>query len=188
MRVNPIHPETMTPEVRYVHDEIFKLITHSQGPVSMTNDEGALTGPFPPMLAYPQFGVPALSFVRSLDNHATLSKKVREVAILTVGAAFGARFELYAHEIMAKHLGFPSATVASLASGIRPADLNQEEAIAYEIASVLAKGKIVPDASYNLGATLLGKDGIAELIFLIGSYSFLAMILNGFDVPAPETN
>ncbi|MTH15610.1 carboxymuconolactone decarboxylase family protein [Flavobacterium sp. LC2016-01] len=188
MRVNPIIPETMTPEVRYVHDEIFKLIMHSQGPVSMTNDEGALTGPFPPMLAFPQFGVPALSFVRSLDNHATLSKKVREVAILTVGAAFGARFELYAHEIMAKHLGFSAEAVASLASGIRPAELNKEEAIAYDITSVLAKGKIVPDAAYNLGTDLLGKDGVAELIFLIGSYSFLAMVLNGFDVPAPEIN
>lgn len=172
----------MNAEVRYVHDEVFKLITHSQGPVVMTNNEGALTGPFPPMLAFPQFGIPALSFVRSLDNHATLPKKVREVAILTVGAAFGARFELYAHEIMAKHLGFSTTAVASLASGIRPADLNQEEAIAYEIASVLAKGRIVPDAAYNLAKEILGQDGLAELIFLVGAYTLLATVLNGFDV------
>lgn len=182
MRVNPINPETMNAEVRYVHDEVFKLITHSQGPVVMTNKEGALTGPFPPMLAFPQFGIPALSFVRSLDNYATLPKKVREVAILTVGAAFGARFELYAHEIMAKHFGFSSTAVASLASGIRPADLNQEEAIAYEIASVLAKGRIVPDAAYNLAKEILGQDGLAELIFLVGAYTLLATVLNGFDV------
>lgn len=182
MRVNPINPEAMNAEVRYVHDEAFKLITHSQGPVVMTNDEGALTGPFPPMLAFPQFGIPALSFVRSLDNYATLSKKVREVAILTVGATFGARFELYAHEIMAKHLGFSATAVASLASGIRPTDLNQEEAIAYEIASVLAKGRIVPDAAYNLAKEILGQDGLAELIFLVGAYTLLATVLNGFDV------
>jgi 4-carboxymuconolactone decarboxylase len=182
MRVNPINPETMNPEVRYVHDEVFKLITHSQGPVKMTNDEGALTGPFPPMLAFPQFGIPALSFVRSLDNHATLSKKVREVAILTVGATFGARFELYAHEIMAKHLGFSSETVASLASGIRPSELNKEEGIAYEIASILAKGKIITDSSYQQATEILGKEGTAELIFLVGAYALLAMVLNGFDV------
>lgn len=182
MRVNPIKPETMNAEVRYVHDEVFKLITHSQGPVVMTNDEGALTGPFPPMLAFPQFGIPGLSFVRSLDNHATLPKKVREVAILTVGATFGARFELYAHEIMAKHFGFSATAVASLASGIRPADLNQEEAIAYEIASVLAKGRIVPDAAYDLAKEILGQDGLAELIFLVAAYTLLATVLNGFDV------
>lgn len=182
MRVNPIKPETMNDEVRYVHDEVFKLITHSQGPVVMTNNEGALTGPFPPMLAFSQFGIPALSFVRSLDNYATLPKKVREVAILTVGAAFGARFELYAHEIMAKHFGFSATAVASLASGIRPADLNEKEAIAYEIASILAKGRIVPDSAYNLAKEILGQDGLAELIFLVGAYTLLATVLNGFDV------
>lgn len=106
MRVNPIQPETMNAEVRYVHDEVVKLITTSQGPVSMLNNEGALTGPFPPMLGFPQFGIPALSFVRSLDNHATLSKKVREVAILTIGAAFGSRFELYATKLWLNILAF----------------------------------------------------------------------------------
>lgn len=182
MRVNPIHPETMNAEVRYVHDEVVKLITTSQGPVSMLNEEGALTGPFPPMLAFPKFGIPALSFVRSLDHYATLSKKVREVAILTVGSAFGARFELYAHEIMAKHVGFSATEVASLASGIRPAALNQEEAIAYEIAVILTKGRIVPDSAYNLAKEILGQDGLAELIFLVGAYTLLATVLNGFDV------
>lgn len=182
MRVNPVNPETMNPEVRYVHDEVVKLITHSQGPVTMLNSEGALTGPFPPMLNFPQFGIPALSFVRSLDNHAALPKKVRETAILTIGAAFGARFELHAHEIMAKHLGFSPEAVASLASGFRPVELNPQEAIAYEIASLLAKGRIVPNSSYQLASELLGKEGTAELIFLIGAYSLLAMVLNGFDV------
>lgn len=182
MRVNPIHPKTMNTEVRYVHDEVVKLITTSQGPVSMLNNEGALTGPFPPMLGFPQFGIPALSFVRSLDNHAKLPKKVREVAILTVGAAFGARFELYAHEIMAKHLGFSDQAVASLASGIRPSELNQEESITYEIASILAKGRIVPDSAYNLAKEILGQNEVAELIFLVGAYTLLATVLNGFDV------
>lgn len=185
MRATPLLPDKMNPEVRYVHDEVVKLITHSQGPVNMLNAEGALTGPFPPMLNFPQFGIPALSFVRSLDNHATLPKKVREVAILTVGAAFGARFELYAHEIMAEHLGFSKEAVASLASGNRPAELNKEEAIAYDIASALAKGQIVADSAYAYATELLGKDGTAELIFLIGAYALLAMVLNGFDVPAP---
>ncbi len=182
MRVNPINPKTMSAEVRFVHDEVVKLITTSQGPVSMLNSESALTGPFPPMLGFPQFGIPALSFVRSLDNHATLPKKVREVAILTAGAAFGARFEIYAHEIMAKHLGFSDQAVASLAAGIRPTELNQQEVIAYEIASILAKGRIVPDSAYNLAKEILGQEGVAELIFLVGAYSLLATVLNGFDV------
>lgn len=109
----------------------------------MVNEKGALVGPFPPMLRFPQFGIPALSFVRSLDNHATLPNKVKEVAILTVGAALNCRLELYAHKIMAVHFGFSPASVAFLASGTRPSDLTPEESIAYEIAAVLAKGSVL---------------------------------------------
>lgn len=185
MRISPVDPEKMTAEVRYVNDQVLSLVTRSQGPVTMINTEGALVGPFPPMLQFPQFGIPALTFVRSLDNHATLPKKLKEVAILTVGAALGSRFELYAHEIMAAHFGFSPAAVASLALGSRPAELSEQEAIAYEIATVLAKGRIVPDAAYARAIQLLGSEGTAELIFLIGAYALLAMVLNGFDVPAP---
>jgi 4-carboxymuconolactone decarboxylase len=184
MRANPLLPEEMNPDVLYVHDEVVNLVTRSQGPVPMINEQGALIGPFPPMLRFPQFGIPALSFVRSLDNHATLPKKVKEVAILTVGAAFNCRFELYAHKIMAAHFGFSPASVAALASGTRPADLTQEENIAYEVAGILAKGSILPDSLYTHAQEVLGKETTAELIFLIAAYAMLAMVLNGFDVPS----
>lgn len=187
MRVNPILPEDLDAETRFVHDEVFKLVTRSQSPVTMTNAGGALIGPFPPMLKFPQFGMSALSFVKSLDTHATLPKKVKEVAILTVGAAFNAKFELYAHEIMAEHVGFSKAAVAALAAGNRPAELTDEEAIAYEVADILANGIILPTPIYDEAKRLLGENGTAELLFLVSAYAMLAMVLNGFDVPVPET-
>lgn len=186
MRAAPLHPEAMTPEVRYVHDEVINLVTKSQGPVSMVNADGALIGPFPPMLRHPQFGIPALAFVRSLDNHATLPKKLKEVVILTVGAVFGAKFELYAHQIMAEHFGFSKTAVAYLASGYRPAELNEEESIAYQMASTLANGHTLSDTLYARAIETLGEDGTAELIFLIAAYVMLAMVLNGFDIPIPN--
>ena len=188
MRIKPLLPETLSPELRYVHDEIYSLVTRSQGQVVMVNEHGALTGPFPSMLQFPQFGVPALTFLQSLDQHATLDKRVREVAILTVGGAYGSRFELYAHEIMAAAFGIPPDIIATLASGGRPSGLNEQEAIAHDVASVLIAGHIVPASTYKHAVSLLGKDGVAELFFLIAGYSLIATILNGFDVPAPEIN
>jgi len=188
MRIQPIPPESLSPELRYLHDEISELINRSQGPVVMVDDYGALLGPFPPMLHFPQFGIAALTFIRTLDTHATLAKTIREVAILTVGGAYGSRFELYAHEIMAEAFGLAKNIVASLAAGGSPQGLNEQESIAHDIASALVNGRIVPASTYNLGVQLLGKDGIGELIFLIGGYSLIAMVLNGFDMPAPEQN
>lgn len=187
MRIQPLPPEALSAEVRYVHDEIAAVIGRSQSQVNMLDAHGALVGPFPPMLYFPQFGIPALSFIRTLDTHATLDKQVREVAILTVGAAFGARFELYAHEIMAEALGLPAAIVASLAAGAPPTGLNEQQSIAHTIAGTLVKGRFVPDATYKQAVRLLGRDGVGELFFLIGGYSLIAMVLNGFDVPAPDT-
>ncbi|MDF2191867.1 hypothetical protein [Paraflavitalea sp. CAU 1676] len=188
MRIKPLPPDRLSPEVRYVHDEIAGLVGRSQSQVNMLDQAGALLGPFPPMLHYPQFGIPALSFLRTLDTQATLAKTVREVAILTVGGAFGARFELYAHEIMAKAFGISPTDIAALAAGGHPYGLNDEEGIAHVIACSLVSGHIIPDSTYKQAVELLGQDGVAELYFLIGGYSLIAIILNGFDIPAPDKN
>jgi len=185
MRIQPLPPDTLSPDLRYVHDEIANLTGHSQSQVKMTNENGALLGPFAPMLHFPQFGIPALSFLRTLDMQATLDKRVREVAILTVGGAYGAKFELYAHEIMAGAYGLSSSTIATLATGGRPDGLTSEEAIAHDVASALVTGHIVPDSTYKQAVDLFGKAGAGELIFLIGGYCLIAMVLNGFDMPAP---
>lgn len=186
MRIKPLAPETLDPEVRYVHDEITRLIGHNQGQVNMVNAEGALLGPFPPMLHYPKFGIPALTFLRSLDNHATLPKGLREVVILTVGGKSGARFELYVHEIMAEAFGIPSDVISTLATGGSPAGLNEQESVAHDIARTLVSGHVVPASTYKLAVKLLGQDGVAELFFLVGGYCLIASILNGFDIPAPD--
>lgn len=186
MRIKPLKPDTLNPEIRYVHNEIANLVGRSQQQVTMLDADGALLGPFIPMLHYPQFGIPALSFLRTLDTHATLPKPVREIAILTVGSAHGARFELYAHEIMAAAFGIAPDIIATLAAGGRPYGLNEQEAVAHDIAHTLTKGRIVSDSTYKHAVNVLGQDGVAELFFLIGGYGLIAIILNGFDIPAPE--
>jgi len=186
MRIKPLAPGELSDEARFVHEEIARLIGHSQGQVTMINKEGALLGPFAPMLRYPQFGVPALGFLRSIDNHATLNKAVREVAILTVGGKFGARFILYVHEIMAEVFGIAPNDIAALAAGSHPSGLNDQESIAHIIAFSLVNGHIIHDSTYKQAVRLFGSDGAAELFFLIGSYCLIAITLNGFDMPAPD--
>ena len=186
MRIVPLAPETLNTELRFVHNEIANLVGHSQSQVTMINANGALLGPFAPMLHFPQFGIPALSFLRTLDTKATLPKNVREVAILTVGGAYGAKFELYAHSIMAAAFGLSSLTIATLAAGGKPYGLNDQESIAHEVAHALVSGRIVPDATYRQAVDLFGKEGTGELIFLISGYCLIAMVLNGFDMPAPD--
>ena len=186
MRLPPLNPEALAPDLRHVHDEIARLMTRSQPRVVAVDKGGALVGPFPAMLHFPQFGVPALAFQRALSVEARLPKRLREVAILTVGAALGARYELYAHEITAADVGLPCDQIAALAAGTRPATLSDEELIAHDVARVLAGGRILPTATYARAVELLGKEGVGELVFLISGYCSIGILLNAFDVPVPD--
>lgn len=188
MRLPPITREALNPQLHHVHDEVAALVARTQHRIVALDADGALIGPFPAMLHFPQFGVPALVFQRTLSMEARLPKRVREVAILTVGAAFGARYELYAHEITAADVGLSAAQIAMLAAGDRPSGLSDEEAIAHDIARVLAAGRIVPASTYARAIELLGRDGMGELAFLVGGYCQIAVLLNAFDVPVPEAD
>lgn len=188
MRLPPVAPDQLSPELRAIHDEISSLVARTQEQIVVLNEQGALIGPFPAMLRFPQFGVPALVFQRSLSTEARLPKRVREVAILTVGAVFGARYELYAHEITAAEVGLSSSQIATLAAGDRPSGLSDEEAIAYDVSRVLATGRILPASTYRRALELLGIEGIGELVFLISGYCQIAMLLNAFDVPVPDVD
>jgi 4-carboxymuconolactone decarboxylase len=186
MRLPPLPREALSPELREVHDEIAELVARRQNEVAMLDAQGALTGPFPPLLHFPQFGIPALGFIRAAAHELHLAATVREVAILTVGAALGARFEVYAHELMAGAVGLSTRQISTLAAGTCPIDLSDEEAVAHDVARVLAKGRVVAASTYARAERLLGRQGFAELVFLVGSYALVATLLNAFDVPVPD--
>ena len=134
MRAPPYPPEQMPSEGRALHDEMAPDIAdHLKGFVSRRAD-GALVGPFAPMLRYPQFGRAAWDYVRAMVDHAKLPKPVREVAILATGAVMDSRYELYAHEHVAEAVGLSEAKVAAIVAGQRPNDLTDEEAAAYDVA------------------------------------------------------
>lgn len=188
MRLKPLPPDTLDPERRAVHDTIVDLMVRRQPQIVAQDGHGALIGPFPAMLHFPRFGVPALRFLAAIGTEARLPAKVREVAILTVGARFNARYEIYAHEVMGAIAGLSAAQIATLASGERPVDLGPEETIAHDVAAALVRGHILPASTYARAVDLLGLDGVGELSFLIGGYCLISMALNCFDAAVPDAD
>ena len=58
--------------------------------------------------------------------------------------------------------------------------------MAYDVASALVRGSTLPDLVYRQAVLTFGEAGAAELIYLVGLYCLVSVILNGFDVPVPE--
>ena len=187
MRLPPLAPSAMTSDQRALHETMAPVIAeHLKGFVSKRSD-GALVGPFPPMLHFLQFGQPVWAYTRALIEHAKLPKPVREVAILVTGACFNSRYELYAHEHVAEGTGLSPAKISAIAAGQRPADLSVEEAAAYDVAVVLAGGKQLAGSTYQAAIDAFGQDGVGELVYLIGGYCLVSVLLNAFDMSVPDS-
>ena len=186
MRLEPIAPTDLDDEQRALDDEMQPMVAeHLQGFVSHDAD-GALIGPFAPMLHWPAWGRGAWAQARSLMDRTVLPKPAHEVAILVTGTAFRAAYELYAHERVAGSVGLSAAKIASIVAGQRPVDLDAEEAAAYDLAGALTRGGPVADATFAQAQRVFGDEGAAEVVFLVSAYCAVSVLLNGFAMPVPD--
>jgi 4-carboxymuconolactone decarboxylase len=184
MRLAPLPPDRLPPDQRAFHDDMQAVIEkHFKGFVSKRPD-GALVGPFNPMLHFPQYGQAAWNYTKALLQ-STLPKPAHEVAILVVGAQFRSRYELYAHEHVAANGGLAKDKIATIVAGSRPADLAREEGIAYDVAAILSRGGQLPEATYRAACDAFGEEGMAELAYLVGGYCLVSVILNAYDISVP---
>ncbi|GAA5444463.1 hypothetical protein Misp06_02650 [Microbulbifer sp. NBRC 101763] len=186
MRIPAISPDDLNEEQIPLYDDMSdEMSGYFSGFVKKRRD-GALLGPWAPALYYPQFGKPWWENIKAIAAKPKLPKLAREVAILATGAHFKAGYELYSHTAIGESLHLDSDKIATITAGQRPHDLTRDEGIAYSIATSLASGGRLPEATWIMAVDEFGEDGAAELIFLIAGYHQLSAILNGFDVAIPS--
>lgn len=186
MRLPLIAPADLNVEQRPLYEDMRAGIEQNFRGFKAIGDGGALIGPWNPWLHEPKFGGPIWDLTKALSTSPSLPRPVREVAILVTGAKFHAAYEIYAHVIAAEQRGLPDHKLATIVAGQRPADLTREEAIAYDVASALVGGGVLPELTYRQAVEAFGQHGAAELIYLVGLYCLVSITLNGFDVPVPE--
>ena len=147
--------------------------------------DGTLIGPFNPILLSPAMGAAFLALQEAEGKNTTLSERVREVVILSVGSVWRADYELYAHAAVARGLGFPASTIEALSKG-RPDDgLTPEERSAQSFALKLTSDHRVDTATFEAAQTAFGDRGIVEIVILAGCYDLVSSLLNAFEVPVP---
>ena len=186
MRLEPIAPAEMTAEQRALHETMSEGIRKNLHGFKSEREDGALIGPFPAMLHFPQYGKAAWEVFTALSKNSTLPKTAHEVAILVTGAKLHSRYELYSHERVAAGAGLSASKISTISAGQRPADLTEEEGVAYDVATRLSQGGQLGDTTYKAAVSAFGEQGTAELFYLIGCYCLISVLLNGYDVPVPE--
>src|SRR5580658_5431637 len=143
MRLPLASPAQLSPDQRRLYDDMRKGIETNFKGFTAINAAGQLIGPWNPWLRFAKFGGPVWELVKSLSTAPTLPKPVREIAILVTGTHFHSGYELYAHILIAELRGLNENTLGTIVAGQRPYDLDEEQAIAYDVASSLVRGGVL---------------------------------------------
>ncbi len=186
MRLPLIPPSELTPEQRTLYNDMSEGIAANFKGFAAVREDGALVGPWNPWLHEPSFGKSSWELVKALAANPSLPRPVREVAILVTGAHFHSAYEIYAHVLVGELRGLSDEKLATIVAGQRPGDLTRQEAIAYDFASALVGGGVLPEITYKAAVDAFGAHGAAELSYLVGVYCLVSVTLNTFDVPVPE--
>jgi len=147
--------------------------------------DGSLLGPFNPLRFSPVIGGAMLGLFRADASNTSLPPRVHEIVILTVGAAWHAAYELYAHRANAAAHGLPGTMIEAIAVGERPEFTAEAEASACDFAWQLTHNHAVDDATYQRAAREFGQAGVADMVMLTGLYLTVCAIVNAFEIPVP---
>jgi 4-carboxymuconolactone decarboxylase len=185
MRLPLLPPSSLSGEQKALYEDIMGVVKESFGSFIAAREDGALIGPFNAMLHFPAFGRAAWAMNKTMYERTTLPKSVLQVAVLVTGTRLGARDQSYGHEPLAERAGVPTAKIATIVAGERPTDLTRDETVAYDVAAALNRGGPLPKTISQAGIDAFGKEGMAEILCLVGCFHLVGVLLNGYDVPVP---
>jgi 4-carboxymuconolactone decarboxylase len=149
-----------------------------------TDDEGGLIGPFNAFVLRPGQAQGFNQWVQHDQRHSSLSATIREVVILTVGLAWDADYEIYAHVAVGRTVGLSETVISGLRSGSTEG-FGDDEAAAYRFTEQLVRTHRVDDDTYAAAERAFGRDGVLDMVHLIGMYLATSALLNAFEIPSP---
>ena len=190
-RLPLLDPAALNPEQHNLYERIQASMlpwARKSGFEAETPDD-RLLGPFNAFLYSPELGAAQLNYLKTEQDATCLDARVREVVILSVGAVFESRYELYAHRAVSATVGLAAEDIEALATGgeigsetkLRPAEVT-----AHRFVRAVAKDHRVAPELYAEAQKAFGHKGLVDMLHLAGLYMTVSSLLNAFEAPAPE--
>ena len=187
-RLDLIPPAELAPAQRALYDAITGGPRASQaGTVPITDADGQLLGPFAIMLLSPAVGNAMQQVGATIRFGTALTGRERELAILAVAGSLNSEFERLAHVPAARGLGLTEPQIDAALAGRAADGLSADEAMVGRLALAMTVDRTLSDDDYSAGVEALGQERLAELTWLVGYYSALALSLAVFRPVLPES-
>jgi 4-carboxymuconolactone decarboxylase len=136
-----------------------------------------LGGPYNSMLRSPVMGERLFALLDYLRFHTSLPHRLNEFAILIQGRIWTSQVEWRAHYPLAIKAGLSKAVAGDLAEGKRPASMQPDEAVVYDLCMELATKHEVSDATFQRARALFTDQQLVDLVAVSGTYVLTAMLL-----------
>ncbi|MFB7225772.1 carboxymuconolactone decarboxylase [Streptomyces sp. NPDC056227] len=113
-----------------------------------------------------------------------LTPAEREIVIVLVCAKWMASFPARVHEKFAVEAGLSPEAVAAMVSGAPTRFDDERQQVVYSLAATLLASRGVSDHLFSQAVGLIGDEGVADVLALIGYHCTIALTLVTYDVPA----
>jgi 4-carboxymuconolactone decarboxylase len=172
-RILEIPPEKLTPEQTTVFDQL-------------TAGRGRILGPYKIWIHSPPVASGMERIGTFLNKHSSLSKREVEIGILVIAQHWQADYVRQAHIREGKAAGLTQETIDAILAGTDPKLSDAHEDAVYRFAAALVAGAKLSDAAFAEIETALGREGIAEVLVLLGYYTSVSMAMKVHEVPIPQ--
>ncbi len=120
-----------------------------------------------------------------LNNNGALSKREVEIGILVIARHWYADYVQMAHVREGKRVGLSDAVVDALVEGREPPLDDPHERGVYRFAQAMVTGGTLSDTAFAEIERAIGRQGIAEVLVLIGYYTSVALGMKLHQAPIP---
>ncbi len=138
---------------------------------------GTLSGPNNLMLRSPDMGNRLFTLIDYLRFHTSIPLRLNEFAILIQARQWTSQFEWRAHYSLALRAGLEQSVIDDLAQGQRPAAMQPDEAVVYDMCMELSTRRELTDATFQRARSIFTEQQIVDLTAVSGTYQLLAMML-----------
>ncbi len=132
------------------------------------------------MLRHPAVAGPFLAYNNVLLRAPALDPRTRELVILRVAWRTRAAYEWAQHERLARREAVTDEELAAVADGADADVWSPFERTLLQATDELIDHYVVADATWQRLAEELDEHQLVELVFVVGTYTALAMVFNSF--------
>jgi 4-carboxymuconolactone decarboxylase len=179
-RLPQLTPEHLNDAQRALYDGLVESFVPwaDQTGFEVIAPDGSLLGPLNPPLFSPALGAALAGLFHADRANTSLSPRVHEVVILTVGAAWGSHYELDVHRAVGKQAGLSADVIDALVAGRQPDFHNDQEAVAHEFTrQLIGRHRVVAD-TYARAEQAFGHKGLVDMVILVGLYLATCSLIN----------